>query len=60
MSHRLFHEIRLFLIALQFFTRVPIPRRIGFEPAWLQSCARHFPAVGLVVGGVGAAVLLAA
>ncbi|MDZ5458529.1 adenosylcobinamide-GDP ribazoletransferase [Azohydromonas lata] len=60
MIHRLFHEIRLFLIALQFFTRVPIPQRIGFEPAWLQACSRHFPAVGLVVGAVGAAVLLAA
>lgn len=56
----LLHEVRLFLIALQFFTRVPIPRRIGFEPGWLQACARHFPAVGLVVGGFGAAVLLAA
>lgn len=56
----LVHELRLFLIALQFFTRVPIPSRVGFEPAWLQACARHFPAVGLVVGGFGAAVLLGA
>jgi adenosylcobinamide-GDP ribazoletransferase len=56
----LLHELRLFLIALQFFTRVPIPGRVGFEPAWLQACARHFPAVGLVVGGFGAAVLLGA
>jgi adenosylcobinamide-GDP ribazoletransferase len=56
----LLHELRLFLIALQFFTRVPIPARIGFHPAWLQACARHFPAVGLVVGSAGAAVLLGA
>ncbi|WP_198321095.1 adenosylcobinamide-GDP ribazoletransferase [Azohydromonas aeria] len=54
------HEARLFLIALQFFTRVPIPARVGFEPAWLQDCARHFPAVGLVVGAFGAAALLGA
>lgn len=53
----LWHEARLFLVALQFFTRIPIPARIGFEPAWLQACARHFPGVGLVVGAFGAAVL---
>lgn len=53
---RLLHEIRLFLIALQFFTRVPIPAWVGFEPAWLQQCARYFPAVGAVVGLFSAAV----
>ncbi len=50
-------ELRLFFIALQFFTRCPIPRWVGFEPAWLQQCARYFPAVGLVVGGFCAGVL---
>lgn len=51
------HELRLFFIALQFFTRCPTPRWVGFEPAWLQQCARYFPAVGLVVGAFSAAVL---
>ena len=51
------HELRLFFIALQFFTRLPIPAWVGFEPLWLQHCARYFPAVGLVVGAVSAAVL---
>jgi adenosylcobinamide-GDP ribazoletransferase len=54
------HELRLFAVALQFLTRVPLPSRFGFEPAWLQESARHFPGVGLLVGGFGAAVLLAA
>ena len=36
------HELRLGFIALQFFTRCPIPRWVGFEPAWLQQCARYF------------------
>ena len=44
------HELRLFFIALQFFTRCPVPAWVGFEPAWLQQCARHFPLVGLFVG----------
>jgi adenosylcobinamide-GDP ribazoletransferase len=54
------HQLRLFFIALQFFTRVPIPRWVGFEPQWLQQCARYFPLVGLVVGAFAALVLYAA
>lgn len=54
------HQLRLFFIALQFFTRVPIPAWVGFEPVWLQQCARYFPLVGLVVGTFAAAVLWAA
>jgi adenosylcobinamide-GDP ribazoletransferase len=53
------HELRLFFIALQFLTRVPVPRWVGFEAAWLHQSARHFPAVGLLVGGVAAGVLWA-
>jgi adenosylcobinamide-GDP ribazoletransferase len=51
------HELRLFFIALQFFTRLPVPRWVGFEPLWLQHCARHFPLVGLLVGAFSALVL---
>ncbi len=40
-------------MALQFFTRVPVPRWVGFEPAWLHDSARHFPLVGLFVGRGG-------
>ncbi|MET0209551.1 MAG: adenosylcobinamide-GDP ribazoletransferase [Burkholderiaceae bacterium] len=51
------HQVRLFFIALQFFTRVPVPRWVGFQPDWLQQCARFFPLVGAVIGGVSALVL---
>jgi adenosylcobinamide-GDP ribazoletransferase len=54
------HELRLFFVALQFLTRVPVPRWVGFEPDWLNQCARHFPAVGLCVGAVAALTLWAA
>ena len=53
-------ELRLFLIALQFMTRVPVPRWVGFEAEWLNRSARHFAGVGLLVGVFGAAVLWAA
>ncbi|MES2933107.1 MAG: adenosylcobinamide-GDP ribazoletransferase [Pseudomonadota bacterium] len=50
------YQLRLFFIALQFFTRLPIPRWVGFDPAWLHHAARYFPAVGIVVGAVAAGV----
>lgn len=52
-------ELRLFFIALQFFTRVPIPRWVGYEAAWLQQSSRYYPLVGLVVAAVTAAVYAA-
>lgn len=45
-------QVRLFFIALQFFTRLPIPRWVGFEPHWLHHASRYFPLVGLVVGAI--------
>jgi len=49
------HEVRLCFVALQFLTRVPVPRRVGFEAHWLNECVRHFPLVGLGIGAFGAA-----
>jgi adenosylcobinamide-GDP ribazoletransferase len=53
-------QLRLFFIALQFFTRLPIPRWVGFEPGWLHQSSRYFPLVGCVVAAVAAAVYAAA
>lgn len=51
-------ELRFFLTALGYFTRVPLPgalaRWVGFEPRYLNAAARYFPLVGLLVGAVGA------
>jgi len=58
MGHRCLQEVRLFCIALQFYTRIPIPRWVGFEPAWLQQATRYFPLVGFVVAVVTAAVYM--
>lgn len=49
------HQLRLFFIALQFFTRIPIPQRVGFHPEWLHHATQYFPAVGIVVGVLTAA-----
>lgn len=53
-------ELRLYFIALQFLTRIPVPAAVGYAPQWLHQSARHFPGVGLLVGAVGAAVFWAA
>jgi adenosylcobinamide-GDP ribazoletransferase len=54
------HELRLFFVALQFLTRVPVPGWVGWRDEWLHASARHFAGVGLLVGAVAALVLWAA
>ena len=54
------HFIREYLLALQFFTRIPITGRladwVGYSPEMLRASAAHFPGVGVLVGAVAAAV----
>lgn len=56
--------LKHFLIALQFFTRIPITGRlavwVGYSPAMLRASSVYFPLVGSVVGSFSAAVLLLA
>ena len=48
--------IRHYLLALQFFTRIPVTGRladwVGFSPAMLRASGAHFPGVGWVVGAL--------
>lgn len=52
--------IRHYLIALQFFTRIPVTGKlanwVGYSPAMLKASAAHFPGIGYLVGGISAAV----
>lgn len=52
--------IRHYLLAVQFFTRIPITGVladwVGFSPAMLRASAGHFPGVGVLVGAVAAGV----
>lgn len=52
--------VRHYLLALQFFTRIPVTGRladwVGFSPAMLRASAGHFPGVGVVVGALVAAL----
>lgn len=53
-------QIKLFLCAVQFLTRIPVPRLVDFEETWVTRSARYFPLVGQIVGALSAAVLLLA
>jgi adenosylcobinamide-GDP ribazoletransferase len=53
-------EFCLFLSAVQFLTRLPVPGLFAFDHAWLDRSVKYFPLAGVVVGGISAAVLLAA
>lgn len=50
-------ELRLLLTAVQYFTRLPVPAWVGHSAEQLNGSARYFPAVGLLIGGIGALVL---
>lgn len=53
-------EFDHFLGALRFFTRLPVPARIGHGSQGLEQAARYFPAVGLLVGTLAALVFVLA
>ncbi|HEX4843568.1 MAG TPA: adenosylcobinamide-GDP ribazoletransferase [Limnobacter sp.] len=61
MLQLLAQSFRHYLLAVQFFTRVPVTGRlarwVGFSPAMLRASAAHFPGVGWLVGGSSAIVL---
>ena len=53
--------LRHYLLALQFFTRVPVTGRlaawVGYSAELQRASAAHFPGVGWLVGALSAAVL---
>lgn len=54
--------IRHYLLAIQFFTRIPVTGAlaawVGFSPAMLRASAAHFPGVGWLVGALVAGFTL--
>ena len=53
-------ELEYFFGAVRFFTRLPVPAWVGHSSEALNRSARYFPAVGVLVGGIGALVYLVA
>jgi adenosylcobinamide-GDP ribazoletransferase len=50
---------REYLLALQFFTRIPVTGRlaewVGYSPEMLRASTAHFPGIGVLVGAIAAA-----
>ena len=53
-------ELKRLLAAVQYFTRLPVPAWVGHSQSLLDDAARYFPAVGILVGAIGAGVLVTA
>ncbi|MBP7241114.1 adenosylcobinamide-GDP ribazoletransferase [Amaricoccus sp.] len=60
MRARLGEEWAIFLLAVQFLTRLPLPRELGWTPARMAATPRWHPAVGALVGALAGAVFWAA
>ena len=56
LRHFICQFLRHYLLAVQFFTRIPITGRlaawVGYSPAMLRASAAHFPGVGWLVGAL--------
>ncbi|MGC1172821.1 adenosylcobinamide-GDP ribazoletransferase [Polaromonas sp.] len=52
--------LRHYLLAVQFFTRIPVTGRlaewVGYSPTMLRASAAHFPGIGWLVGAAAAGV----
>ncbi len=48
-------EWKYFLLAIGFFTRIPVPSFADFQESDLNHSAKYFPLIGIIVGLIGAA-----
>ena len=53
-------EGQLFLLALRYLTRIPVPRGLPVSDDLMVRAVKYHPTVGALVGGIGALVLWAA
>lgn len=51
-------EWNIFLTAVQFLTRIRVPKTIVHEPVYLQQAPRYFPVIGWIVGALSALAFL--
>jgi len=49
-------ETTIFLLAVQFLTRLPMPKTLAYTPERFAATVRYYPLVGAVIGGFAASV----
>ncbi len=52
----LHYQLRLFLTALMFYTRIPVPKWVDYSDEQLNKSSIYFPFIGWLVGGIAALV----
>ena len=45
-------QIRIFLTAVMFYTRIPVPKNVDHSPDYINKASRYFPLIGWIVGGI--------
>lgn len=60
MKQQIKSEIYIFLTAVMFFTRIPIPFPIPYSSAMLNASTRYFTLVGVIVGAIAAGIFMLA
>lgn len=53
-------ELQIFLTAIMFYTRIPVPRWVNHDAEYLNKATKYFPLIGWVVGGIAALVFMGA
>jgi len=49
-------QLHIFLNAIMFYTRIPVPKSLPYSDEILNRSTRFFPFIGWIIGGIGAIV----
>lgn len=60
MISRVKEEAFIFLLTVQFMTRLPVPVASAYTPERFAAGIRYYPAVGILIGAIAAAIYFAA
>lgn len=50
------NELRIFLTAIMFYTRLPVPKMLKFSDDDINQATRYLPVIGWIVGGICAII----
>jgi adenosylcobinamide-GDP ribazoletransferase len=53
-------ELEIFLTAVMYYTRIPVPKWVTHDPGFLSLATRYVPVIGWIVGGIYSAVIIVA
>ncbi len=56
---KLGYQLQLFLTALMFYTRIPVPKWVGYSDEQLNKSSIYFPLIGWLVGAMAAFIFWA-